>query len=141
MNANELMIDDWVFIRMNHTTKDYKQGDFIPHRVTGDLYPNKRNERWTIALMTIESNENYEDFATPIPLTPEILEKNGFIEDRYIRTGNKFYRHEQSGFRLKVGIDSDGNFYVFDNITIQCNYVHQLQHAMRICGIENEFVL
>ena len=139
MKANELMIDDWVFIRMNHTTKDYKEGDFIPHRVIGALHPYRRNERWTVDIVTIESNENQEDFATPIPLTPEILEKNGCT--RY----GKVYANLQQ-WVLKDG-DKRKSF-VQDvrtgegNIT-DCwiNYVHEFQHALKLCKIEKEIEL
>lgn len=125
MNANELMIDDWVMF------------DHNPVRVA---ILGAAQECLGLKAGGITFGQPY-CMIDPIPLTIEILKKNKFIEDTYIRTKDKFYRHEPNGFRLKVNIDSEGNFYVFDNIIIQCNYVHQLQHAMRISGIEDDFVL
>ena len=138
MKANELMIGDWVY----HTKYGNCQVCVIDEGFGDDPEVKiksvniKHKEGYDYGYRTDDTEELF-----PIPLTSEILKKNKFIEDTYIRTKDKFYRHEPNGFRLKVNIDSEGNFYVFDNIIIQCNYVHQLQHAMRISGIEDDFVL
>lgn len=84
--------------------------------------------------------------ALPIPLTPEILEKNGFVcKDGYRfvnidmlstveKYGNKYYDYHN--------IYKKGKAYRpirvrADNI----KYVHELQHAMRLAGIEKEIEL
>lgn len=54
----------------------------------------------------------------PIPLTPEILEKNGF-RNGYIRI---FYDP-------------------YTRIEMEMQYVHDLQHFLRLCGIEKEIEL
>ena len=74
----------------------------------------------------------------PIPLTPEILEKNGFenqgyaileLEDDCILS---YYFHE---YRLIK--------YYKDNIPFrcQCVYAHELQHALKLCGIDKEIIV
>ena len=77
-----------------------------------------------------------KDLQEPIPLTPEILEKNGFVLESYCGnvmsgkwwTRNDFVIHENMN-------DSVGK----NNFSYE--YVHQLQHALRLCGIEKEIEL
>lgn len=59
----------------------------------------------------------------PIPLTPEILEKNGF---------------SRNGLHIAL-FDRRGGDDFLGASNLQ--YVHELQHAMRLCGIEKEIVL
>ena len=62
----------------------------------------------------------------PIPLTPEILEKNGWFPlDEYRYEGDIALAKGRNYFRLK-------------NTTICINSVHELQHALRLCGIDKE---
>jgi len=79
-----------------------------------------------------------ENSFNPIPLTPEVLEKNGFeflIDTWYLQT------EERKPIHIRF-MDE------FIAISINCNiipmglkYVHQLQHALRLCGIEKEIEL
>lgn len=86
------------------------------------------------------------DLIKPVPITEEILEKNGFSgrmyavcqldDDRQLQ----FYYHEH---RLKVywtGIDEYNNHQKVTDETFRCHchYVHELQHALRLCKIEKE---
>lgn len=71
------------------------------------------------------------DFLDPIPLTAEILEKN-FPEP----TDGLTWFPEEGGFNChtyvpKCEINAFGIF----------TYVHQLQHALRLCGIEKTIEL
>ena len=88
----------------------------------------------------------------PIPLACEILKKNGFTGGEYKSwTGDVWYLEEE-GFR-KIGLtmsrkestlwgekikplspDSIGYNFAVPNI----KYVHELQHALRLCGIDKE---
>ncbi|SEA78713.1 hypothetical protein SAMN04487851_11418 [Prevotella sp. tc2-28] len=75
----------------------------------------------------------------PIPITPEILEKNGFINytDFYMWKEESLEpihldNYDEDGWRLRINCD---------NIPCECKYVHQLQHALRLCGIEKEIVV
>ena len=76
---------------------------------------------------------------TPIPITPEILGKNGFEynEEKYLLTcwvGNSF-------------IDYDGNTRYFMIVNKgrtyegEIQYVHELQHALRLCKIDKKIEL
>ena len=93
------------------------------------------------------------DFLDPIPLTPEILEKNGFrYTNQYTLKGADTYVLclEQRGFDFMITIklndyfalDSyDDRMYRLAEIQTGKWYVHDLQHALRLCGIEKEIVL
>ena len=86
-----------------------------------------------------------------IELTPEILEKNGFRksvsppgihakcyeidnkDEKYCLTIANYNKYK----RLLLDIDSEDS----ECFNIKCDYVHQLQHALRLCGIKKEIVL
>lgn len=81
----------------------------------------------------------------PIPLTTEILEKNGleFIDD-----GNDaiiFLCSDMYWAKLcvgdcfwSIGVHSKDRL---DAVICDVKYVHQLQHALRLAGIEKDIVL
>ena len=85
----------------------------------------------------------------PIPITKEILEKNGFKIDMYstLQLGDgkwlEYYHHES---RLRMwwkGIDEWENHAEVTYLVFQCHvwYVHELQHALRLCKIDKEIKL
>ena len=86
------------------------------------------------------------DYLDPIPLTPEILEKNGF---GYIESNSElshYYLGEPrycANMDLHIGTDREGHFWLnyYNNSIYGLNYIHQLQHALRLCGIEKEIKL
>ena len=87
----------------------------------------------------------------PIPLTPEILEKNEFTKstpppgihakcyeldnkkDRYNLTIADYNKYK----RLLLNVDSEDS----ECFNIKCDYVHELQHALRLCKIEKDIKL
>lgn len=90
---------------------------------------------------------------SPIPLTPEILEKNGFVKEKEERGFSEPYcvyvcddfqyvikiypkslmdRYS----RLYIGEDDDN-----ENVSLLINYLHELQHALRLCGIEKNIII
>lgn len=134
MKASELMIGDWVAIRMNHSTKEYKEGDYIHHKVSSGLH--LRNGE--IDLISIENNQRYdgygEDFCLSIPLTAEILEKNGF------RISNDFAFAKNTKCDIKIDLTNQINSSIssYNGVSIYMNfqYVHELQHALRLCKLK-----
>lgn len=128
IKISELSIGDWV---MNLYANK-------PSRVIG-LRPMFQDTYEIIAVsddtqyMLIEDKElhNFE----PIPLTPEILEKNGFeIVD------------ESADFQL-YGSPECSIFFTKGTVryrletpqaSVVCWNVHQLQHALRLAGVEKE---
>lgn len=70
----------------------------------------------------------------PFPLTPEILEKNGFaVESRDCHGEPLQYCELVDGLWIDI---SGENFFEG-----KLEYVHQLQHALRLCEIEKEIEL
>ena len=90
------------------------------------------------------------DLIEPIPLTSEILEKNGFvIKKKWAQIGNfgdsplimwhfeddailHDFKHE-----LEIHQNDTGKVHV----RIPCEYVHELQHALKMSWIKKEIVL
>lgn len=79
----------------------------------------------------------------PIPLTPEILEKNGFTKENRL-----YYWVQEKDGKTTAGVyywvdEKHINIagYEDDGVTISCPYVHTLQHALKLCGIEKEITL
>ena len=75
------------------------------------------------------------DRIDPIPLSEDILVKNGFVKGRdddvtTFKCGNLFLFYYPDGTGL----------YNY-NSQIVINYVHQLQHLLRLCGIEKEITI
>ena len=115
MKANELQIGDWVANPLGWRAK-----------VQSIKYLND-NYRIRIGL----NDDSYQDYLSseeifPIPLTAEILEKN-FPDP----TDGLTWFPEEGGFNChtyvpKCEINAFGLF----------KYVHQLQNALRLCGIE-----
>ena len=67
----------------------------------------------------------------PIPITPEILEKNGWKETEYwheYKDGNTIIQYSLSNiWGIINGIEIEH---------FKCEYVHQLQHLLRLCGLD-----
>lgn len=87
----------------------------------------------------------------PIPLTPEILEKNGFVKYNEVsdtppydqdEEGNMYYSFK--GEHKFWGWWQPNSVYLIPvnaMIDLEIKYVHQLQHALRLCGIDKEIEL
>lgn len=95
----------------------------------------------------------------PIPLTPEILEKNGFtkydvghnvcgwtiLDDDHLHSSIPFtltdndFDTEQGEY--KWGPVEDDREESFVREIGRINYVHELQHALKLCKIEKEITL
>lgn len=84
------------------------------------------------------------DFLRPMPLTPDILEKNGFkeyIPENHLETvyacqdvskavANELYAlwpYQDGSFYLLLRVDGK------DMVRMNIHYVHQLQHAFSLC--------
>ena len=73
-------------------------------------------------------NEGYEP--KPIILTPEILEKNGW-EHHALFMDMKANKNINFGWTDMFGVSLYHNgYYMCD-----CKYAHTLQHALRLCGL------
>lgn len=114
MKATDLMIGDWV------------NSDFGIFQI---------KEIFDDCVRDIRGNDYEFDCIKPILLTGEILKSNGFAFDEI----DGSYRHTDLG--LWIGGRHETFGCMISNIYIELNYVHELQHAMRICGAKKEIEL
>lgn len=130
MKAKDLMIGDWVVWATRPTKIDaIAEGGFSVHL---------KDEGW----QSIDAIE-------PIKLTPEILEKNGFE----IRGKRKYFlvpNDPSLAIKREPIIGANGNSFLIGHFWernkefrwfAETDYVHELQHALRLCGIEKEIEL
>lgn len=123
MKIEELSIGDWV----RHTF--YEENVQIV-RIYGD------SERVLAerGKMSISCHLNHFE---PIPLTPEILEKNGFVKSELV-TVIEWYHWKDIYIGFKDGL-------IYTSINGReiwgMRHVHQLQHILRLAGIEKEIEL
>ena len=78
------------------------------------------------------------DEVEPIPITAEILEKSGFVND-----GSRWYKLDGDNFTVICNpyytvIKIVGNDCVLRG---KAEYIHQLQQGLRLCGIDKEIKL
>lgn len=128
MKANELMVGD--FIRTIYAQKIIK----VREIKQSCIYTN---------------NNGYEyNEIEPIPLTNEILEKNGFeVTHNMSSSRNKdVWSLRVSKYKVFHIIEHHNKrqfpyFWIEIGSNSDIKYVHQLQHALRLCGIEKEIIL
>ena len=147
MKANELMIGDWVKVIEPDRYASAKGTILSLTSQEGGYYAIKISDVIYGYLTTDVFNEDIE----PIPLTAEILEKNGFqARNRYIWEQKDNYCCIKLNIAPKIEID--GKIFGEPPILLQINgatfslniiieYVHELQHALRLCEIEKEIEL
>lgn len=122
MKAIELMIGDWVKSRTGMNIK------------------------------IVGISHDYLSVYEPIPLTAEILEKNGFLPS--FEMGHEtlclvsseysiYYRPVDTYLYVfkRDNEHGEGDFIVSDHRNKNAKYVHELQHALRFCRIDKEIVL
>ena len=151
MKAKELMIGDFVAINEPDNYHGYIGKVCIINDVTGYI---------TVFIENHDYHDVLCDDMQPIPLTPEILEENGFKED--IRTDawgrpstkarswtdTKDFDEDDIGYEYYISLR-----YYKDEWLLQIStnhrsafnaivaHVHELQHALKLCGIEKEIQL
>lgn len=132
LKISDLSVGDWIQIDEGSTPVSIKS----IHSGSGQDY--------------VIVNDNFYDegiivFAyavKPIPITPEILEKNGFEKregclwyNPHIKCG--CYRFGSTYWDIRIKYKNRGyrpTRIAIDNIL----HIHQLQHALRLAGIEKE---
>lgn len=153
MKAEELMIGDWVIRKSDKrpmTVVELRYAETIAAITPDDVYYG-------------DMQDYHESEVEPISLTREILEKNGFKKGEDDQLGTIFHLQIPTGFErdsytIKISIykkpicDVSTLFKCWGwippsnggvNDIHLCNllYVHQIQHALRLCGIEKDLVI
>lgn len=148
INIKELSVGNWVNYRPGW--KDEETGQIVYESGTG--FPVKIEMIYFChgeGLVQYNDGQNdgieacdYELF--PIPITPEILEKSGFYEDEDGVWGDDnsyFIPTYSSGFAAgtwETHIEPTEGIGDFGG---ELKYVHQLQNALTLCGINKEIEL
>jgi hypothetical protein len=141
MKAEELMIGDWVNFHLEIFLTDYEGIETVHDEVLEIGKVSALNSIGNVWVIDSEGEEHQitNDEIEPIPLTTEILDKNGFKE------------HRDYGYF--IGQSNSGYYIYFDNnhLSIQagydviefacCEYVHELQHVLNLCKIEKEIII
>lgn len=132
MKANELMIGDWV----TH------KGDPIQISSIG------------FACATGGDDDNFKMMhfldLSPIPLTPEILEKNFTRTEVRILAGTKTHYIEGDDFYAVTLNEYTDSIWEMEYTNCEAHFplcrvlvahVHEMQHALKMFGIDKEIVL
>ena len=139
---NNYQIGDWVY--------DSKRSQY-PMQVVAVF--GERNGTICDLDLDFEGNEGgvwecKADEVVPIPITAEILEKNGFRFEKY--TSKMWTRgHFTEDEIIEIGLWADKGVGIrchrrndSDAVRLfNAHYVHQLQQALRLCGIDKEIKL
>lgn len=128
MEAKELMIGDWLFYRGQFNAFCFRVEQITKRKVGYHAEPNESKMHYII-LSECE----------PIPITPEFLERNGFDKVQslyYLKSLNKVYL-----CFIEYNIVNNCLFINEGLIPRPIRYVHQLQHALKLCGIEKEITI
>ena len=115
MKLTDLAIGDLILI--NNTPHKIQAIDSIDAEILAD------DELYYVG----EDRCHSEDKIESIPLTPEILEKNGWwydVEDMWL--------HDEVDF----GIERWKGFQCYNISQIKLYSVHQLQQTLRLCGLD-----
>ena len=145
MKAADLMIGDWVLWRgtpLKIMSINDKTSRSLEPTVTG--------------LITIDGKETIRRFDAkslkPIPLTTEILEKNEYKIGKPYSNDIKYpcfvgiypelkfqialWEREKNGFWIELVKFANLEDHKLDSIIKKhFHYIHELQHALRLCGI------
>lgn len=116
IHAKDIMVGDWVILYGSLTRWGYTD------------YAKWHNEMERTDIHAVK----------PVRITPEILKKNGF--DQY----GEIYICEKKGLKIQIRCGAYVRVFCAMDMTVSFNrdfYVHRLQHALRLCGIEKEIEL
>ena len=124
LTEKEIMIGDWVMYNPNVFIED----EYEPAK---EWFPTQINSGEDIDLAI-------EGCYAPIPITMQILEKNGFRKEL-----------DDDGVHFRYTLITDGISFslkyvlsVFEWLgPLDFKYVHELQHVLRLCGIKKEIEL
>lgn len=142
LTSKDLMIEDWL------------QDSF------GNIGQVYRLDPGRVHLRLLQERPQDEEYIVhdiePIPLTPEILEKNGFTLENKVKHPARYIYNISYSNSVIVDFDCYNNGRgamkcILAGVGLVSNsfiriygkdiYVHQLQHALKACGISKEIVV
>ena len=136
LNIRDLSIGDWVdYCSRHYKVYSIEECGFIQAKCEDDY--------------TSSHIGKNIDYLEPIPITAEILEKNGFARGQrgdfyhYLRLDKNrtLYIHASTnGWRVEITYDAAGILRT-THLMPDMNSVHDLQHALRLAGVDKEINL
>ena len=152
MKASDICVGDWLNI-YTFPNDNPKQDDLFPAKVSAvSIFDPFKEPDDVVVELVIERTKGIAsrplDTCLPIELTEDILVKNGFKQcnDGEFLLKNQVIIEVGPTFSevSAVYLDYDEDYNKYDRRYIEIaiiNYVHQLQHLLRLCGIEKEITL
>ena len=140
INSNELMRGNWLYYRGQFNAFPFRVEQITKKKVGYHAEPGENRMHY------LRLNEEVQ----PIPLTAELLEKNGFEkiipngytspQQEYVLAGDyeDVYAEEINDGTWKIDVDCTE--FDLPRQTAMISYLHQLQNWFRLCGIEREII-
>lgn len=127
LKISDLSVGDWVLNRKGFPTKVQVITSEGNMRCGEDAKPEHSVHIWITDV-------------SPIPLTPEILEQNGFRKNGKYNEWNIGEWNETPFIGVNLDRQSMRVRHFGDDIFIEYKvlFAHQLQHALRLAGVEKE---
>lgn len=122
MKATDLMIGDWVL---------WKNRNVQIVRTCALVYSFGHTDVW-LAHCNDDNNIECHDLSkiSPIPLTYEILKKNGWKDAEF------WCEYQEDNNSIQACLpDMRGRINGIEIEHFKCEYVHQYQHLLRLCGL------
>lgn len=142
MKAEELMIGDWVMM------KPFPDSEPIPNQIVGIEYNSWEGADYCDFVNCKDWDELSLNEIEPIPLTPQLLRRLGF-EKRHnywqLDEGWTITVLELNCVKPQVNVLIT-NYNTIDKTDYDSGwqdiiYLHELQHAMKLCRIDKKFEL
>jgi hypothetical protein len=121
MKINELMIGDWVYNKHHKKNIQIQPYDFFVHG-------HGNNGTFAVSSTIVSGRD-----LVPIPLTEEILVKNGWRKESTTIDG------DYANWHGEIPICQEDDEFNYERIEL--TYVHQLQHLLRLAGVQKEIEL
>ena len=116
MKATELMVGDWVCLKDDIKCE-------LPLKIDGVLTDD-------ISLEGEGFLGGAEGLIRPTPITPKTLVKNGWKETQY------WHEYQDGKNTIQCCLpDMRGRINGIEIEHFKCEYVHQYQHLLRLCGL------
>lgn len=116
IRCRDLMVGDWITDEHGFPMQITTVGEDYAYAT----WEGNEGDPWEFC-----DKEGFEP--APIPITPEILEKNGWWFDT-----EDMWRHDEVDFGIERW---NGRFQCYDISQIKLDSVHELQRALRCCGL------
>ena len=117
MKCKELMIGDWV---------SDKYGYLMQISFVGNGYASFEDDGGNLCQLDDKCNQ-----PEPIPLTYEILKKNGWKDAEF------WCEYQEGNNSIQACLpDMRGRINGIEIEHFKCEYVHQYQHLLRLCGLD-----